>query len=63
MQGKLAKLMVKVSQQIYNKYVTVTSKGETILYIQLLNILYGIMKAAPLFSQWFIRDLEKSVLF
>ena len=58
MRGKLAKLLVKVAPKIYTKYVTVNSKGETVLYVKLLNALYGIMKAALLFYQRFVGDLE-----
>ena len=58
MRGRLAKLLVKVAPNIYTKYVTVNSKGETVLYVKLLNALYGIMKAALLYYQRFVRDLE-----
>ena len=44
--GKLAELMVKVAPEIYSKYVSVDSKGELVLYVHLLNVLYGIMKAS-----------------
>ena len=57
MRGKLAELLVKVAPNIYTKYVTVNAKGETVLYVQLLNALYGIMKAALLFYLRFVKDL------
>ena len=58
MRGRLAELLVKVAPKIYMKYVTINSKGETVLYVKLLNALYGIMKAALLFYQRFIGDLK-----
>ena len=54
--------MVETSPEIYNKYVTVNSKGELTLYVESLNALYGIMKAALLFYIKFFANL-KSVGF
>jgi hypothetical protein len=62
LRGKLVELMVKVAPEIYTKYVIINSKGETVLYVRLLNALYGIMKAALLYYQRFVTDL-KSVGF
>mgnify|MGYP000055058244 CR=1 FL=1 len=62
LRGKLAELMVKVAPEIYTKYVIINSKGEKVLYVRLLNALYGIMKAALLYYQRFVTDL-KSVGF
>jgi hypothetical protein len=58
LRGKLAKLMVKVAPEIYTKYVIINRKGETVLYVRLLNALYGIMKAALLYYQRFVTDLQ-----
>jgi hypothetical protein len=58
LRGKLAELMVKVAPEIYTKHVIINSKGETVLYVRLLNALYGIMKAALLYYQRFITDLK-----
>ena len=55
--GKLAKLMVKVAPEIYSKYVSVDSKGELVLYVHLLNALYGIIKAALLYYECFVCDI------
>jgi hypothetical protein len=49
--------LVRVAPNIYTKFITVNAKGETVLYVKLLNALYGIMKAALLFYQRFIGDL------
>ena len=35
MRGKLAELLVKVAPKIYTKYVTITNKGKTVLYVKL----------------------------
>ena len=58
MRGKLAELLVSVSPSMYSKYITVNSKGQKILYVRLLNALYGIMKAALLFYKRLVGDLE-----
>ena len=55
--GKLTKLMVKVASEIYSKYVSVDSKGELVLYVCLLNALYGIMKLALLYYKHFVCDI------
>jgi hypothetical protein len=47
--GKLAELMVKVTPEIYTKYVIINTKGDTVLYVRLLNALYGILKATLLY--------------
>ena len=58
LRGKLAELMVKVAPEIYTKYVIINKKGETVLYVRLLNALCGIMKAALLYYQRFVKDLK-----
>ena len=49
LRGKLAELMVATAPEIYKKYVLINRKGELVLYVEALNALYGIMKAALLF--------------
>jgi hypothetical protein len=56
--AKLAELMVKVALEIYTKFVIINSKGETVLYVRLINALYGITKAALLYYQRFVNDLK-----
>jgi hypothetical protein len=58
LRGKLTELVVKVAPEIYTKYVIINYKGETVLYVRLLNALYGIMKAALLYYQRFVTDLK-----
>ena len=55
--GKLTELMVEVAPKIYSKYVSVDSKGELVLYVHLLNVLYGIMKVALLYYEHFVCDI------
>jgi hypothetical protein len=56
LQGKLAELMVKVAPKVYRKCVFVNRKGEIVLYVKLLNALYGILKAALLFYKKLIKE-------
>ena len=44
--------------EIYDKYVTI-ERGTKVLYVKLLNALYGTLKAALLFYQKLVRDLEE----
>ena len=57
LRSKPAELMVKVAPEIYTKYVNINKKGKTVLYVCLLNTLYGIMKAVLLYYQHFAEDL------
>ena len=51
LRGKLTELMVKIEPELYQKYIIINSKGETVLYVYLLNALYGIMQAAATILQ------------
>ena len=62
LRGKLSELMVAAAPEIYKKYVTINMKGELVIYVEALNALYGIMKAALLFYIKFFANL-KSVGF
>ena len=55
--SKLAELMVEVAPEIYSKYVSVDSKGELVLYVHLLYVLYGIMKVALLYYKHFVCNI------
>ena len=55
--SKLTELMVKVAPEIYSKYVSVDSKGELVLYVHLLNVLYGIMEVALLYYEHFVCNI------
>lgn len=43
LRGRLAELMVRVAPQIYRKFIIINRKGQTVLYIRLLNALYGLL--------------------
>jgi hypothetical protein len=58
LRGKLAELLVKVAPKIYTKYIIINAKGQKVLYVKLLNALYGIMKAALLYYLKFVENLE-----
>ena len=58
LQGTLAELMVATAPEIYRKYVTVNMKGELVIYVEALNALYGITKAALLFYIKFVENLK-----
>ena len=58
LRGKLAELMVATAPDIYKKYATVNRKGELVLYVEALNALYGIMKAALLLYIKFVENLK-----
>ena len=51
--------MVKTAPDIYGPYLTKYKKGESVLYVRLLNALYGIMCAAILYYQHFVKDITK----
>jgi hypothetical protein len=55
--GILAKLMVTIAPNIYQKYITTNAKGKPILYVQLEKALYGMMKSALLFYFKLVVDL------
>lgn len=50
--------MVQVAPEIYSKYIIYNNKGETMLYVRLLKALYGIIRAAILFYEKFLNDIE-----
>ena len=54
----MAELMVAAAPDIYKKYVTVNRKSELVLYVEALNVLYGIMKGALLFYIKFVENLQ-----
>ena len=58
LRGKLAELMVATATEIYKKYVSVNRKGELVIYVEDLNALYGIMKAALLFYLKFVKNIK-----
>ena len=57
LRGRLAELLIKSAPDVYGPFARTNSKGETVLYVRLLNALYGIMKAALLYYQKFLADV------
>ena len=57
MRGRLVDLMCTIAPDVYTKYVTIEN-GVKVLYLRLLNALYGTLKAALLFYQKLVKDLE-----
>jgi hypothetical protein len=47
-EGKIAEILVRMDPKLYRKYVKDES-GKLVLYVELLNALYGTLKAALLF--------------
>ena len=58
LEGRLAKLMVKVDPSLYRKYITTSSKGKSILYVKMHKAWYGMMRSALLFYRKLVGDLE-----
>ena len=56
--GALAKLMVKVDPMLYQKFITTTSKGKSLLYVKIHKALYGLLRSALLFYRKLVGDLE-----
>jgi hypothetical protein len=53
----LAELLVKIAPSLYHQYVTTTTKGKLVLYVQLEKTFYGMMKSALLFYHKLVADL------
>ena len=54
--GVLAKLMVEIAPDIY-KNTIIYKKGQKVIYVQVLQVLYGMLKAALLWYKKFRKDL------
>ena len=59
LRGDLCKLIVKVDPKLYTKYVTVDTKGQKVLYVQLSKALYGLLRALILFYRKLRKELEE----
>ena len=58
LRGPLADALVQLDPDLYGPYVTKDKKGHSVLYAQIKNALYGIMRAALLYYQRFVRDIS-----
>ena len=57
LRGKLSKLMIKTTPEVYRKYVVI-EKGKMEIYVQLLKAIYGCICSALLLYRKLIADLE-----
>ena len=46
LKGKLSELIAQIDPQMYQKYITTSSKGEPMLYVRLSKALYGLLQSA-----------------
>ena len=53
----MAELLVEINPEVYAPYASKDLNGTTILYVKILNALYGIMCAALLYYQRFVKDI------
>jgi len=60
--GELCELMVKVDLKIYRKYVTTEKSGRPILYVELYQSVYGLLRSALLFYRLFYRKCKKELI-
>ena len=58
LRGRLAELMVLIASELYTPFV-ILENGKKVLYVQLLNALYGTLKAALLSYMKLRKDLEE----
>jgi hypothetical protein len=47
LEGKMAKLLVKLEPKLYRKYVQI-KRGKQVLYVELKKALYGMLRGAAL---------------
>ena len=56
--GKLAKLLINIDSKIYTKFVT-AENGQYVLYVDILRVLYELLKAEILFYKKLVKDLKE----
>ena len=47
--GKLSKILIMTSPEMYHKYITLNNKGGNVIYVKAINAIYDIMKTERLF--------------
>src|SRR5210317_1569613 len=57
LRGKAAEILIDLAPTIYKDYAH-TEKGQTVLYLECTNMIYGTIKAALLLYQRFRKDIE-----
>ena len=55
--GKLAEMLVKIAPKLYRPFITIEN-GKSVLYLELMKALYGMLKSALLFYKKLRKDLE-----
>jgi hypothetical protein len=58
LKGRLAKLMVQVDAQLYQKFVIHDKNNQALLYVKISKAIYGLLKSALLFYRKFVKDLK-----
>ena len=56
--GKFAYLMARITEKIYQKYITIEDKGNVVFYIRILKDVYGTMNTALIFCLNLIKDIK-----
>ena len=59
--GNISEMMTKISLEMYHKYITIDAKENSVLYICMLEDVYGTMKATLLFYLKLAKDLKSKV--
>ena len=57
LRGVVAELLIATAPEIYHPFV-VMENGKTVLYVELLKALYGLLKSALLFYKKFLGDIQ-----
>ena len=57
LEGALAEIMVKLSLKIYSKYLTMISKGKSLLYVQIQKSIYGLLQSSLLLYRKLVKYL------
>ena len=58
LRGKLAEMMVRIDESMYQKKVNYSKNGVHMLYVRLSKALYGLLRAAVLFYKCLRSDVE-----
>ncbi len=58
LKGKLARMLLNIAPEVYQRYITADKKGTPVLYVKLRKALYGIMRASLLFYLKLRLELE-----
>jgi len=57
LQGPLATLLVDLAPEVYGPYLKEDKHGHPVLYMRILNAMYGIMRVALLYYQHFVANI------